>query len=167
MESTVKYFMKEIDNKTFFTLLELELAERRSVRFRVKGISMQPMLRNNRDEVQLVPCADVPLSLGDICLFKFQGRYILHRYIRREGELYYFQGDNVLKNFEYCERRDIVGVVQTIYRDGKSLPPMTVNWKIRINLNRLKQHLRLRIAACLPKKVKDALKVLLGIKNQR
>ena len=40
---------KEIHNLDFFTLLKQEEIEK--VRFRVKGTSMQPLLRNSQDKV--------------------------------------------------------------------------------------------------------------------
>ena len=152
----------QIDNSTFFSILEQELAERRSVRFRIKGISMQPMLRNNRDEVQLVPCDGHVLAPGDICLFVFKGQYILHRLLRQEGEMYYFQGDNVLTRCENCRREHIIGVVQQIYRDGQTFPPISKRWKRRIKMNRFKQHIRLRISSLLPSHLKAFIKKLLN-----
>ena len=165
MGSNVKHPTTKIGNLAFFTALEQELAACGSVRFRVKGISMRPMLRNNLDEVQLVPCVDESLSPGDICLFKFQGRHILHRFIRKEGELYYFRGDNVLKNYEYCSREQIIGVVKVVYRNGHALSPTTNGWNFRIKVNRFKLQIRFAVSSCLPKQLKDVLKKVLGIRR--
>lgn len=145
-------------NDTFFALLEQELAEHFSVRFRVKGTSMQPLLRNNQDEVQLVAYKGQELTPGAICLFKFKGRHILHRYLRREGELYYFQGDNVITNYEYCTLENIIGVVKLIYRDGESLPPDTSRWKIQTIFNRTWLHIRVGISSCVPRFIKDLIR---------
>lgn len=154
-----------ISNATFFALLEQELAERGSVRIRVKGVSMEPMLRNDRDEVQIVPYTGQELTSEDICLFKFLGRHILHRFLRKEDELYYFQGDNVLVRCEYCRQQDIVGVVRTVYRDGQSLPPFSKEWQCRIKRNRLKQRIRFKISSCLPQGLKQLIKKMLGRAN--
>lgn len=164
MNLTETHTTKEFANATFFALLEQELADRGNVRFRVKGFSMQPMLRNNRDEVELVPYRGEELLQGDICLFKFRGGHILHRYLHTEGDILYFQGDNVVTHGECCRRSEVVGVVKMIYRDGQSLRPYTTSWQLRILFHRLKLRIRLLLSSCLPKSVKQRLKKLLGIK---
>lgn len=163
MEANLIHQTIEISNATFFALLEQELAAHGSVRIRVKGVSMEPMLRNNRDEVQIVPYKGEELSPRDICLFKFQGRHILHRFLRREGNLFYFQGDNVLTRVEFCHNEDIVGIVRTVYRDGKSLLPFSEGWKYRIKLHRFKQQIRFTLSSIIPKCVKQKIKRILRI----
>ena len=43
--------MKRIANECFFAWVESEIKSGRSVKFRVKGNSMMPLLRNGKDEV--------------------------------------------------------------------------------------------------------------------
>lgn len=158
MESINSPKFKSMKNDAFFTLLEQELADNFSVRFRVKGVSMQPLLRNNRDEVQLIAYTGQPLIPGDICLFKYQGRHILHRYLRKEGEILCFQGDNVVTHCEYCLPGEVVGVVKSIYRDGQLLSPYTTRWRFQTLMNRLRQRIRLGISSFIPRRVKDFIK---------
>ena len=54
--------MKTIPNDTFFACVEAELAEGRPVRFRLKGNSMYPLLRNGKDVVVLGKCPPNPYS---------------------------------------------------------------------------------------------------------
>ena len=59
--------MKQIPNDFFFSWVEKEIAEGRNVRFRLKGNSMFPLLRDGRDVVVLYPCTEDelrPLFLG-------------------------------------------------------------------------------------------------------
>ena len=159
MKPTInKSNLKSMSNDCFFALLEQELADHFSVRFRVKGTSMEPLLRDNRDEVQLIAYKGQSLTPGNICLFKFNGRYILHRYLRQEGNRLCFQGDNVVTHYEYCTPNEVVGVVKTIYRDAKVFPGDTTEWKYLILLNRFKQRVRLVIAACIPRSIKNFIK---------
>lgn len=162
MSSNLTYTTKEIANATFFALLEQELSEQGSVRFRVKGFSMEPMLRNNRDEVQLVTYQGEELTQKDICLFKFRGRHILHRFLRYEGDLLFFQGDNVLVNYEYCRSEDVIGMVKVIYRDGKMLSPFSEKWQRRIKLHRFKQQIRRSVSSCIPAFIKQFIKKNIG-----
>jgi hypothetical protein len=48
--------MKPIPNNLFFLWVEQEIADGRSVRFRLKGTSMLPLLRGDKDEIILHPC---------------------------------------------------------------------------------------------------------------
>ena len=86
--------MKQLPNECFFAWVEEELSRTGSVRFRVKGVSMQPLLRNGRDEVEVRPVDPATVRPGDILLFRYRGRHILHRLIRQDGMIYYLRGDN-------------------------------------------------------------------------
>ena len=76
-----------LPNQLFFAEVEAMLAEGREVQIRMKGHSMRPLLRSERDQVVLTPCADpARLQPGDVVLFRCCGRHILHRIVRRDGE---------------------------------------------------------------------------------
>ena len=70
--------MKNIPNDMFFAWVESEIAAGRSVRFQLKGISMFPLLRNQKDEVVLVPCRAEELRVRDVVLFRYKGKHLLH-----------------------------------------------------------------------------------------
>lgn len=136
----------EIKNRVFFPLLEEELKENKKVRFRIKGNSMYPLLRDEKDEVLLVSCDPMQIHTGDIVLFKFKGNYILHRFIQKEKHTFIFKGDNVWYNKEYCQANDLVGVVERVYRkkgnatDGEfhEVAPDSVRWHFIVRLNQTK-----------------------------
>ena len=72
-----------LPNQLFFAEVEAMLAEGREVQIRMKGHSMRPLLRSERDQVVLTPCADpARLQPGDVVLFRCCGRHILHRIVR-------------------------------------------------------------------------------------
>lgn len=74
-----------LPNQLFFAEVEAMLAEGREVQIRMKGHSMRPLLRSERDQVVLTPCADpARLQPGDVVLFRCEGRHILHRILRIE-----------------------------------------------------------------------------------
>ena len=150
--------IKKISNTDFFTLVEEELAVKGKVRFRVKGISMLPLLRSNRDEVLLAACHTNRLQPGDICLFRYKGFHILHRFLYRRGDIFYFQGDNVVTRIEQCSGEDIVGKVEVIYREGQVSPVTSSKWKILIRLNRCKLRARMLVSASIPSSIKNLLK---------
>ena len=110
--------MKTLSNDIFFAQVESEIAAGRSVRFKVKGHSMYPLLRNGKDEVTLSPLEKVP-TFNDIVLFRYHGKHILHRIISIESDTYTIQGDGIYLSCEKCTRKDILGVVTHIHKKGK------------------------------------------------
>ena len=123
--------MKQIPNEVFFAWVESEISEGRSVRFRLKGQSMFPLLRNGRDEVVLYPCTEEELKPMDVVLFRYRGRYVLHRILRREGEWLYLQGDGSYVAKEECTAADVVGKVHEVIRpSGKVMPVDAWQWRL-------------------------------------
>ena len=104
--------MKRIANECFFAWVESEIKSGRSVKFRVKGNSMMPLLRNGKDEVVVGPYDKEELKLFDVILFRQTDRYVLHRIIQKRGSRYLMQGDGVCRFYEECEDTDIIGVVR-------------------------------------------------------
>ncbi|HBJ77177.1 MAG TPA: hypothetical protein DDY68_05195 [Porphyromonadaceae bacterium] len=137
--------VKYVENELFFSQIKKSLQEGKKVRFEVRGYSMYPLLRNEGDEVLLKPfSATEGVKRGDIALFYFQDKYILHRVIGREGEQVFFRGDNVYDYREECGEEEIIGVVEEIYRRKKSshpptfalVSPRSLKWRIWISMRR-------------------------------
>lgn len=123
--------MKQIPNDLFFNWVEDEIAEGHSVRFRLKGVSMYPFIRGDKDEIILFPCSSKELNPMDVVLFKYKGRHLLHRIIRREGNLLTIQGDGSYVTKEVCMVDDVIGKVQTIIRpSGKVISVESWKWKL-------------------------------------
>ncbi len=123
--------MKTIPNDTFFACVEAELAEGRPVRFRLKGNSMFPLLQNGKDVVVLEKCPAESLQPMDVVLFRYRGKHVLHRIIRREGECLLIQGDGSIVAKEECKVDDVVGkVVQICRPSGKILSVDSWQWRI-------------------------------------
>jgi len=123
--------MKQIPNEVFFAWVESEIAEGNSVRFRMKGQSMFPLLREGLDEVLLYPCKGDDLQPMDVVLFRYQGKHVLHRILRREGECLYLQGDGSYVAKEKCTITDVVGKVQKIFRpSGKVITVDDWCWRL-------------------------------------
>ena len=104
--------MKQIPNDQFFSWIETEIATGHSVQFRLKGYSMFPLLRNRQDKVILYPCMNEELRPMDVVLFKYNGKYLLHRIIKREGMLLTIQGDGSFTAMEQCSVTDVIGKLQ-------------------------------------------------------
>lgn len=82
-----------------------------------KGVSMEPMLRQYREE-SLIRALDREPQKYDVVLFKRNsGEYVLHRVIGREGDTFLIRGDNCFGT-ERVERECIIGILSGFYRGG-------------------------------------------------
>ena len=109
-----------VQNDEFFARVRELLEEGRSVTIPVKGFSMLPFIRGERDLVELERTVEVrPL---DIVLFHIGpedgGRYVMHRVLKVDGDHVEIQGDGVPFNREHVVRGQIYGTAVSILRDG-------------------------------------------------
>lgn len=125
-----------LPNQLFFEQVEAMLAEGREVQIRMKGHSMRPLLRSERDQVVLSPCtAPARLQPGDIVLFRTYGRHILHRIVRRDGDRLTLAGDGNYRITEQCTTRDVVGVAtRAIRASGRTVGFDSPGWRLRSRL---------------------------------
>lgn len=111
-----------LDNELLFGDVVRLLGAGKRVTIPVKGSSMHPLIRGERDLVVLEPVSatdpGTPAKALDIVLFRYQNRFILHRLQRWEGDSALIMGDGVLYNQERCTAADIYGRVCTILKDG-------------------------------------------------
>ncbi|MBR4333181.1 MAG: S26 family signal peptidase, partial [Clostridia bacterium] len=61
--------------------------------YKTRGVSMEPMLHENRDLV-ILQAPSLRLKKYDVALYKRENAYVLHRVIGVEKERYLFRGDN-------------------------------------------------------------------------
>ena len=112
-------------------LYEAYFRSRYAVILRLKGNSMFPLLRNGKDVVVLGKCPAESLQPMDVVLFRYRGKHVLHRIIRREGERLLIQGDGSIVAKEECTVDDVVGkVVQICRPSGKEIPVGSWQWTI-------------------------------------
>ena len=107
-----------INNDEFFGKVISLLDEGKEVTIPVKGFSMLPFIRGEKDLVVLEK-AEGTLAVGDIVLFRYAGRYVMHRIISMDGDGIVIRGDGVPKNTEKVTRSDIYGRATKILRNGR------------------------------------------------
>jgi hypothetical protein len=110
--------MIEITQEWLFSETKKFLAKGENVVMRGCGNSMNPYLRAGKDIVVLSPFREEELHSGDIVLFSYFGRYILHRIIGKKRGHYVMQGDGVCKKMEKVLPQDIIALVRTVIRPG-------------------------------------------------
>ena len=107
-----------INNDQFFGKVTALLDEGKRVTIPVKGFSMLPFIRGERDLVELEK-PQRPYAADDIVLFRCGGRYVMHRIESVAGDKVTIMGDGVPYNKEHVTTGDICGVAMKILRDGK------------------------------------------------
>ena len=120
-----------IKNNIFFTEVEQLLSEGQEVTILVKGNSMRPLLRNERDRVILRKHRDEDIRKGAVMLFRYRGSYVMHRVVKIEDDVVIFEGDGNYKLQEIATRKDIVAVVVAIVLpSGKSIGCDSRRWRL-------------------------------------
>lgn len=102
----------KVDNEIYFALVEERLAAGEQVSIVLVGTSMQPTLVNG-DKLLLESVPDI--VVGDVVLFRYRGRHLLHRVVAVEGDDYTMRGDNCVAT-ERVSRQDIVAKMVRLER---------------------------------------------------
>ena len=97
------------------------LAEYGTLTYKNKGISMMPLLREDKELFTVEKKGSERCRRYDVVLYKDrQDRYILHRVIRVLPDGYVIRGDNTYKN-EFRTDDEIIGVMTGLIRDGREI----------------------------------------------
>ena len=85
--------------------------------YRTRGVSMEPMLRQNRDLVIIrVPASR--LKKYDVALYRRGNDYVLHRVMEVRPDHYLIRGDNTF-SMENVPDEAVIGVLTGFRRKGK------------------------------------------------
>ncbi len=127
---------KVIANDIFFASVEELVAEGQSVEMTVKGFSMRPFLRNERDVVVLSPTSAEQLRCGMVVLFRHRGSHVLHRLVKIEGPRLTMEGDGNYRQAEVAPRESVVAYVSAVrLSGGRSFGYDSVAWRYRTLLS--------------------------------
>lgn len=99
------------------------LRQHTPVRFQANGPSMTPTIRGG-EQVLVRPLESSELRPGAILLYRKNNRLVLHRLIkndRRTGSLC-FTGDAALDGDEAVDFSDVIGIAESVSRDGRDIP---------------------------------------------
>ncbi|MBR3561746.1 MAG: S24/S26 family peptidase [Oscillospiraceae bacterium] len=115
-------------------MIEQELSERGVFVYTTKGVSMRPLLRQNRDLIVVRARPEERLKKYDTALFKRDnGDYVLHRVVQVREHDYIICGDN-LEQMEPVREDQILGVLQEIVRNGKTITVHDIPYNIYVHL---------------------------------
>lgn len=100
---------------------EEEIEQNGYLVFTNKGVSMMPLLREDRDLMVLKKRPEERLKKYDAVLFKRRnGQYVLHRILKVREHDYLICGDNCCQLEPVCEDQILAKLVEVV-RDGKTI----------------------------------------------
>lgn len=95
-----------------------------------KGVSMMPLLRQDRDLMEIVRRDEERLHKYDAVLFlRDNGDYVMHRIVKVLPEGYIICGDNSYQ-MERVREDQILGVLVGVVRDGRTIKTDTPSQKL-------------------------------------
>lgn len=109
------------DSSLFIEVIKDNLNKGREVQFIAKGNSMLPLIRPMKDTIYLEPINKEQIRVGDIVLFHFEGKAVLHRVAFIRGEVIILRGDGNTRRYEYCHYTNIIARVKNIKRGKISI----------------------------------------------
>ena len=119
---------KVINNQAFFKTIIDSLNEHQHVSFMIKGNSMLPFFKDGKTEVFLK--TKEQYKKMDICLFKLNGQYLLHRYMKRKKDKIYFQGDHLCQK-EMVDKNAIIAYVYQFRLNNQLIQTDDIIYRIK------------------------------------
>lgn len=121
--------IKQTDMETMLPLIEASIASGGSVKLKVSGFSMYPLVTSRRDSVLLTKADNI--KTGDVPLYKrADGSYILHRIVGKKNGAFYTMGDYETKKEYPVYPEQIVAKAAGFYRKDKFIDCKSKKYKI-------------------------------------
>lgn len=122
--------MKTIDTRAYLDEVVSILKEGNKTFIPIKGMSMLPFLKEDRDYVFLEFFnEEVEPKTGDILLFiRWDGKYVLHRLHKIDSNALVMLGDNQVLT-ERINRNQVKARVVSVKRKGKLIDQESIRWK--------------------------------------
>ena len=105
-----------------FEIYEAVLSQKLSLRFRTKGVSMSPFIKD-QDIITISLLSNCAIGLGEIVVFMHPQtkKLFIHRIIGRSQDCYLIKGDNIFITDGLIPKKNILGVVTKVERKGKKI----------------------------------------------
>ena len=94
----------------------------------VSGVSMLPLLRQNKDTVIIEPMT-APAKKYDVVLFRRDGQLVLHRIIAIKNGICLIRGDNT-PGIDRVEETQLLGKMTQFTRGGKQYSTDQLTYKL-------------------------------------
>ena len=113
------------------------LAEHEILAYHISGISMKPMLRQEKDLVVIRRYDGKGLHKYDVAMYDRGGprRYVLHRVIEVHDGYYTFLGDNCIRKEENIPENSIVAVLDSFKKKEKHISLNNPIYRIYVRMH--------------------------------
>ena len=119
-----------IDTDTMYQEISRLIAEGKTVSITVKGYSMNPFLMHLRDQITLGPWTDGDIRRGTVALVRdVRGNVLIHRIIRRDGNIIILEGDGNIGLQEKATLDGIAGIMHSITRKNRTYSSKSFIWR--------------------------------------
>lgn len=119
-----------IDKDTMYQEISRLIAEGKTVSITVKGYSMNPFLMHLRDQITLGPWTDGDIHRGTVALVRdVRGNVLIHRIIRRDGNIIILEGDGNIGLQEKATLDGIAGIMHSITRKNRTYSSKSFIWR--------------------------------------
>lgn len=108
-----------MDDSVKDSQIESILRRNETLVYKTRGVSMEPMLRQNRDLV-VVRAPSSRLKKDDVALYRRGSTYVLHRVNAVKEDHYLIRGDNTYA-LEKVPDSAVIGVLVSFQRKGKTI----------------------------------------------
>lgn len=98
------------------------------------GYSMMPLLRQKKDIIEIHKKGPERCKKYDVVLYKRRERYVLHRILRVLPDKYIIAGDHNTFLDSPVTDDMILGVLTRVIRNGKSITPDNIWYKLYVHL---------------------------------
>ena len=121
-----------------YSSFERELDESGRLVYTNVGVSMMPLIRENRDVMVIEKTTSAPKKLQAVLYrrngVEGRGKYVVHRIVRENKDgTYFIVGDNCTEG-ETVEKADILGVLTALMRGGKQVDFDSLRYKAYLYL---------------------------------
>ena len=124
-----------IPDEAYYNCIDDILAEGKDVEVRINGTSMRPYWRGGGEKLIASPFKPEELQCGEIVIFRFGEKYLVHRIVQRSGDNLTTRGDGVVKKRENITVDDVKGIVRAYIKpNGKVKSTQTLAAKIYCKL---------------------------------
>jgi hypothetical protein len=112
----------KLSGSALVEILQAVLDKQVPFRFRAKGFSMTPFIKDG-DVITVSPLTGVLPCLGDVVAFTQPetGRLAVHRIVGKKGRYFLLKGDNIYSGQDAVPQKNLLGFVKIVERNGKQV----------------------------------------------
>ena len=107
------------------------ISEGKTISISAKGYSMNPFIVHMKDQITLGSWTDDQIKKGAVVLVKdVRGCYIIHRIIKREGNVLTLMGDGNIGIIETARVEDIIALMHAVIKKGRTYSVNSLSWRL-------------------------------------